>query len=132
MSTANSGKAAPARPPMGSGTKFAWFVASCGLCLVAYLLACWYAQGAFDDLVPGLPTDAVAGFVEDFAIMAVLVLLLAIYLVPTTIAVNRKHNNVAAIAVLNILLGWTFLGWVVALVWATTNNVRAAATEPQK
>ena len=122
------GKAAPARPPMGRGTIFAWFVAFCGLCLVSYLLAYWDARGAFDDLVPGLTTD-VAGFAEVFAIMAVLVLPVLIYLVPTTIAVNRKHRNAAAIAVLNIFLGWTFLGWVGALVWAMTDNVRAAAAQ---
>jgi hypothetical protein len=28
-----------------------------------------------------------------------------------------------AITVLNVLLGWTFIGWVVALVWASTMDV---------
>jgi hypothetical protein len=67
-----------------------------------------------------------ADIAEGFAIMAVLVLPVAIYLVPTTIAVNRKHNNAAAIAVLNLLFGWTFIGWGIALI---TNNVRAAAKD---
>jgi hypothetical protein len=25
---------------------------------------------------------------------------------------------------LNVLLGWTILGWVIALVWALTDNVK--------
>jgi hypothetical protein len=39
-------------------------------------------------------------------------------MVPTIVASNRKHPQVGAICALNILLGWSFLGWVVALVWA--------------
>ena len=44
-----------------------------------------------------------------------------IYLIPGAVAWHRKHNNRNAIIMLNILLGWTFLGWVGALVWAMTN-----------
>jgi len=32
--------------------------------------------------------------------------------------VGRKKKNANAICVLNIFLGWTFIGWIVALVWA--------------
>lgn len=42
------------------------------------------------------------------------------YIIPTIIAAVRGHHNVGAIAALNFLLGWTFLGWVVALVWSLT------------
>jgi uncharacterized membrane protein YhaH (DUF805 family) len=43
-----------------------------------------------------------------------------LYFVPTLVAFGRRHHNRAAIAVLNLLLGWTFFGWAVALVWAVT------------
>jgi hypothetical protein len=43
-----------------------------------------------------------------------------IYLLPTIIASVRSHQQVAAIAALNILLGWTLLGWVIAFVWSLT------------
>lgn len=52
------------------------------------------------------------------AISAIVFLLL--YLLPTFIAGMRHHKNTAAICVLNILLGWTCIGWVVALVWSFT------------
>lgn len=39
----------------------------------------------------------------------------ALYFVPTAIALNRDHHQVGPIVVVNILLGWTFVGWVVAL-----------------
>ena len=45
---------------------------------------------------------------------------LAIYFCPTGIAVRHKHHNAKAIFVLNLLLGWTFIGWIIALVWANT------------
>ena len=46
--------------------------------------------------------------------------LLAIYMLPTLIADSRHHKNVNAIGALNLLLGWTLIGWVLALVWALT------------
>jgi len=39
-----------------------------------------------------------------------------IYFLPTIVGMNKK--NVGAIFVFNLFLGWTFLGWVIALVWA--------------
>lgn len=45
---------------------------------------------------------------------------IAIYFFPSSIAKLRKHHQATAIFVLNIFLGWTLLGWVVALVWAAT------------
>jgi hypothetical protein len=50
--------------------------------------------------------------------MMPLVILLFFYIIPTGVAANRKHPNFGAICALNILLGWTFIGWVAALVWA--------------
>jgi hypothetical protein len=54
--------------------------------------------------------------------------------VPWLIALTRGHHNLAAIFLLNLLLGWTFIGWVAALVWAFTNPPpglqRERPTEP--
>jgi hypothetical protein len=47
-----------------------------------------------------------------------LVILAVVYFAPTIIAVRGGHKNQGAIAVLNLLLGWTFLGWVAAMVWS--------------
>jgi hypothetical protein len=43
------------------------------------------------------------------------------YFFPAIVAGMRHHRNAGAITVLNLLLGWTLLGWVVSLVWAFTN-----------
>ena len=51
---------------------------------------------------------------------------LALYFIPSIIAYSREHHNRLAILVLNTFLGWTFLGWVAALVWAATHVQRDA------
>lgn len=51
-------------------------------------------------------------------------LLIIVYLLPMIVATQRDHRNTTAITVLNIFLGWTFLGWVIALVWACTDQGR--------
>ena len=40
-----------------------------------------------------------------------------LYFIPCIVA-GGGHRNYMAIAMLNLLLGWTLLGWVGALVWA--------------
>ncbi|WP_202595362.1 superinfection immunity protein [Halalkalibacter okhensis] len=49
-------------------------------------------------------------------------LLLILYPVPTLIAFARRKTNKVAITVLNIFAGWTFIGWVIALVWSLMNE----------
>lgn len=70
------------------------------------------------------PAGAIAGL--GFAICFGLAGLL-FYMLPTFIAMMRHHQNTAAIAALNILLGWTFLGWVIAIVWSFTEVTTRAA-----
>ena len=52
-----------------------------------------------------------------------LALLASIYFAPWLIAWARGHHNTLAIFALTLLLGWTGLGWVVALIWSLTANV---------
>lgn len=55
--------------------------------------------------------------------LAVLALpFLAIYLIPAIIGFIRKKDNKMAILILNLLLGWSVVGWVVALVWAVSKD----------
>ena len=51
-------------------------------------------------------------------VLIVFALSFIVYFIPTMIAWDRGHKNTAALFALNILLGWTFLGWAAALVWA--------------
>lgn len=49
----------------------------------------------------------------------------ALYLAPSLFAAARNHHNSGAIFVLNLFAGWTFLGWLIALVWACTSSAPA-------
>ncbi|MES2570324.1 MAG: superinfection immunity protein [Verrucomicrobiota bacterium] len=40
-----------------------------------------------------------------------------VYTVPTWLASRRNHERLFAIATLNVLLGWTLIGWLAALHW---------------
>jgi hypothetical protein len=40
------------------------------------------------------------------------------YCWPTLVAASRDHGELEALAGLNLLLGWTVLGWLVLLAWA--------------
>jgi len=59
--------------------------------------------------------------------MEVIILLffvLVIYFIPTCVANSNHKENTTAIFLLNLFLGWTFVGWVIALVWAATKDKR--------
>ena len=51
---------------------------------------------------------------------------LLVYLAPAVIALLRRHQSVGAIFLLNLLLGWTGIGWLVALIWSFTGVWRRA------
>jgi hypothetical protein len=64
--------------------------------------------------------------VEWIAGLAIWILIVSfvLYFLPTMIAVARKHRNALPIFILNLFLGWTFLGWIVSLVWCFTAQDR--------
>lgn len=49
-------------------------------------------------------------------------LLIALYFAPTIVAVGRKVVNTGSVIVVNLFLGWTLVGWVVALAMAVRTN----------
>jgi uncharacterized membrane protein len=60
------------------------------------------------------------GEVSIFQVIVVLCcfFLIYIFLLPTIIALKKSHQDRTSIILINILLGWFLIGWVVALVWA--------------
>jgi len=56
-------------------------------------------------------------------VLIVVVLILAIlYFIPTIVATNRKVTNTGSVFVINLLLGWSLIGWVVALAMAVKSK----------
>lgn len=50
---------------------------------------------------------------------------LALYFLPTLIARFRDAVSGGAIFLVNLLFGWTMLGWILCLVWALLAETRA-------
>lgn len=59
--------------------------------------------------------------------MEMILLATVAYLLPTIIAAKSRKRNAWAIFALNLLLGWSVLGWIVALVWALCHDEPARA-----
>ncbi len=50
--------------------------------------------------------------------VVIFLLIVGVYFLPSLIAAIRDKASSLAIFVLNLCLGWTFIGWVISLVWA--------------
>lgn len=59
---------------------------------------------------------------------AIAVCLVILYFVPTVVAGCRHHHQMASIVVVNLFLGWTFIGWVAALAMACSAVKQPATT----
>lgn len=59
---------------------------------------------------------------ETLLALIAIIAIIGIYILPWICASIRNHENLPAIGVLNLFLGWTFIGWVVCLVWAFKNS----------
>ena len=49
--------------------------------------------------------------------------IVVIYMLPTLIAFGREHPRRQDLAVVNILLGWTLIGWIAFFLWALLTQV---------
>jgi len=55
----------------------------------------------------------------NFAEIGLLIIVIfGLYLLPSLISFLRQNKNWMAVFLLNLFLGWTGIGWVVALVWS--------------
>jgi T4 superinfection immunity protein/putative oligomerization/nucleic acid binding protein len=58
---------------------------------------------------------------EEFG-TTLIILILIFYFFPSIIAFSRSKSNTAAIVMLNLFLGWSFIGWIIALIWAVSKD----------
>jgi hypothetical protein len=63
-----------------------------------------------------------SGDSADSMALTLFVVLAIPYFIPSIIAAIRKKDNQIAIFALNLFLGWSVIGWVVALVWAVAKD----------
>lgn len=56
------------------------------------------------------------------SLIFIIILTVLIYFIPTVICLIRKHTYKLYIICLNIILGWTLIGWIVSLIWSFIDN----------
>ena len=62
---------------------------------------------------------------SDFVRFVIAVFLMSTtYFIPMGIALLRKHNHTLSISVINFLLGWTIIFWIIPLIWSMNSNVK--------
>lgn len=89
--------------------------------VVALVLAALVFAGIANQMV-NRPASSAAS--ANPAAVLVGLVVLAAYFAPSIVAARRSVANPAPIYVVNLFLGWTFVGWVVALAMAV--GARAA------
>jgi hypothetical protein len=62
---------------------------------------------------------------------ALIFILPVIYIIPLIVALIRKVPNTGSVAVINILLGWTLVGWAVALAMACRSHPQPVVVNQQ-
>ena len=64
----------------------------------------------------------IEGFIGWFLALGLFYMILVIgaYFIPSIIGFIRGHHSMWAIFAVNLLFGWTFIGWAVALIWSLT------------
>ncbi|QHJ83334.1 MAG: hypothetical protein [Bacteriophage sp.] len=50
------------------------------------------------------------------------IVLMVLYFVPTVLAFIRDHKSKWGILALNFILGFTVIGWIIALIWALSDK----------
>ena len=71
------------------------------------------------------------GYLELLLMLPVMLVGLAVYFLPTILAVARHHPNTLLIFLIDFLLGWTVVGWVIALILVfVESNVAIQGNEP--
>jgi len=63
-------------------------------------------------------------------ITLVSVICLFFYFVPTIVANSRHHHNLLGIFLLNLFLGWSLIGWIIALVWSVSEGPNGRSAPP--
>lgn len=70
---------------------------------------------------------------EETSPVAAFIMLIAafvIYFLPTFVAAKRGNPNGTSIFLLDLFLGWTFIGWLAALIWSASAIKKSAEPSP--
>ena len=69
--------------------------------------------------------------VEDPSLTGVIgvIVLVSCYFMPTIVALVRDKRGTGSVALVNFFLGWMVIGWLLAIVWASSGKTRSEEKE---
>ena len=88
-------------------------------------IAISFAQAAAIVLCAEFCWSLIDYFTDNYSFTLGPLVILAVYPMPSFVASVRKHNASLDIIIANLWLGWTVIGWIVALIWACDWDVEA-------
>ncbi len=44
------------------------------------------------------------------------------YMIPTLVAIYKKHERTPLIGTVNFFVGWTLIGWIACIMWALSED----------
>jgi hypothetical protein len=59
------------------------------------------------------------------ALLAIILIALVVHFIPAIIGYQRGVTHAGALLLVNLLIGWTLIGWVVCLIWAIFARTQA-------
>lgn len=69
---------------------------------------------------------------DGFGVLVVLLIILGIYFLPTIVGALRSVVNIGSVVAINLLLGWTLIGWAVAMAMAMRTNPPHVYPQPRR
>ena len=82
------------------------------------------AIGDIKEFMAGFFAITSATFI--FLIISIVpILIIALYFLPIIISIFREHSNKTPIILITIFLGWTIIGWIIALMLAFIDNTES-------
>ena len=91
---------------------------------VIVVLAAAWAAFLYKGLFISYNGDIDISVLQVFMFVAVAAVSIGVYFLPTIIAAYRDIPSVGPVVVVNLFLGWTLLGWVVALAMSVAGRIR--------
>jgi hypothetical protein len=61
--------------------------------------------------------------------LVIILIGLVVYFAPTIAAQASKSKRTQGVFVVNLLLGWSVIGWIVALIWAVGSDKKEETEE---
>jgi len=89
-----------------------------------------FAGGAIAMLFVAFVGYAVSGNTSGAFTALFVLFCVAVYIFPLLLASHRDCKALAGIVIVNLFLGWTFVGWVVVLAWAAIGEKNPPKPSP--